>query len=78
MNADSRKAMNDLEIASQEVLFRELDRFPWDSETEFQTGLQAILGQDPQPLQKEHLTLRAQCFYYSRQAVNFYHSSSLH
>lgn len=58
--------MTDSHPSSQEEIFRELDQYAWNTDVEFQSGLEAILGQDPQPEQKQHLTLRAQCFYYSR------------
>ncbi len=49
-----------------EAKFYQLESYPWDSDAEFQSGLQAILGSDPSPEQAEHLTLRARCFYFSR------------
>ena len=49
-----------------EILFRKVDRYPWASDTEFQTGLHAILGSNPSPEERYRLTLRARCFYYSR------------
>ncbi|KAK3169938.1 hypothetical protein OEA41_009322 [Lepraria neglecta] len=48
------------------ALYEQLEAYPWDSDPEFQSGLQAILGQDPSPDQAQHLTLRARCFYFSR------------
>lgn len=56
------------EQASNESLFERLEAYPWDSDAEFQSGLRAILGPDPSPEQAEQLTLRARCFYYTRQA----------
>ena len=53
-------------LAEAEV-FKRLEEYPWTSDLEFQNGLQAILGPDPNPKQAEHLTLRAQCFFFSRQ-----------
>ena len=50
-------------------LFQRIENYPWKSDEEFQHGLQAILGSDPNPEQAEHLTLRARCFYFSRQAL---------
>lgn len=47
-------------------LFQQLDTYSWDSDEEFQSGLQAILGPNPTSEQAEPLTLRARCFYYSR------------
>jgi len=47
-------------------LFKQLDLYPWDSDKEFQGGLQAILGSNPSPSQSQELTLRARCFYYAR------------
>ena len=52
--------------ASDVQLFQKLEDYPWDSDEEFQSGLRAILGPSPTPLQAEQLTLRARCFYYSR------------
>ena len=52
--------------ASDIQLFQKLENYPWDSDEEFQSGLKAILGPSPSPLQAEQLTLRARCFYYSR------------
>ena len=49
-----------------EALFRQLDEYPWDADAEFQGGLRAILGPDPDPERAKQLTLRARCFYYSR------------
>ncbi|KAI9053844.1 hypothetical protein LZ554_002792 [Drepanopeziza brunnea f. sp. 'monogermtubi'] len=48
-------------------IFEELENYPWDSDRNFQGGLSAILGPNPSPSQLEDLTLRAQCFYLSRQ-----------
>lgn len=47
-------------------LFQQLDKYPWEADVEFQSGLVAILGSDPSSEQAEALTLRAQCFYYER------------
>ncbi|KUJ09115.1 uncharacterized protein LY89DRAFT_724634 [Mollisia scopiformis] len=47
-------------------IFKELEEYPWDKDKEFQGGLAAILGPNPQPSQIHDLTLRAQCFYLSR------------
>ena len=47
-------------------IFQQIEDYPWHSDTEFQSGLRAILGQDPSQSQAEHLTLRARCFYFSR------------
>lgn len=49
-------------------VFHQLDNYPWDSDQEFQGGLQAILGSVQDPAQVEHLTLRAKCYYYARKA----------
>ncbi|MCJ1352619.1 MAG: hypothetical protein MMC33_002603 [Icmadophila ericetorum] len=57
------------EATNNEQLFERLEAYPWDSDTEFQSGLRAILGPNPSPEQAEQLTLRAQCFYYTRQAT---------
>ena len=49
-------------------LFRNLEQYPWDSDKEFRNGLSAILGQNSTLEQVQYLTLKARCFYYSRQA----------
>ena len=56
---------------SDEELFKKIEDYPWDSDEEFQSGLRAILGPDPNLDQEKPLTLRARCFYYSRQATDF-------
>ncbi|OCK84578.1 hypothetical protein K432DRAFT_276640, partial [Lepidopterella palustris CBS 459.81] len=48
-----------------------VDRYPWDSDEEFQAGLTAIIGQNSSPELAAELTLRARVFYYSRQAESF-------
>ena len=53
---------------SDHELFSQIDKYPWDTDEEFQNGLRAILGQQPAAAQAESLALRARCFYYSRQA----------
>lgn len=52
--------------SQDEASFQQLEDYPWGSDEEFQSGLQAILGSNPSPDQAEHLTLRARCFYFSR------------
>ncbi|CAF9909800.1 MAG: hypothetical protein GOMPHAMPRED_006869 [Gomphillus americanus] len=47
-------------------LFQALESYPWDSDQEYQHGLQAILGSDPDQEQAKHLIMRAKCFYYAR------------
>ena len=51
---------------SDAAIFQQLESYSWDSDTEFQSGLQAILGPDPTPEQAQQLELRARCFYFSR------------
>ncbi|CUS11334.1 unnamed protein product [Tuber aestivum] len=48
--------------------FDAIDAYDWGSDREFQTGLQSILSSVPSPTaeQKEGLTLRAKCFFYSK------------
>lgn len=55
---------------SDEAIFQQLESYPWDSDTEFQSGLQAILGPNPSPEQAHQLELRARCFYFSRYATS--------
>jgi len=52
--------------AGNHSIFQQLEDYAWASDTEFQSGLQAILGTNPAPEQAEQLTLRARCFYLSR------------
>ena len=46
--------------------FQQLENYTWDSDSEFQSGLQAILGSNPSAEQAEYLTQRARCFYFAR------------
>lgn len=48
------------------VAFQQLEDYAWDSDPEFLSGLQAILGSNPSTEQAERLTLRARCFYFAR------------
>ena len=57
----------DIDLGST-YLYHQLDEYPWDEDREFQGGLRAILGSVQDPEQVEHLTLRAKCYYYARQA----------
>ena len=43
-----------------------LERYNWDDDVEFQSGLSAILGSNSSPEQAAELALRARCFYYAR------------
>ena len=52
--------------ADEAAVYKQLDEYNWDADTEFQSGLQAILGSTADPARAEHLTLRARCFYLSR------------
>lgn len=59
-------------LPSQEqdsLRFQQLEDYAWDSDPEFQSGLQAILGTNPSAEQAEHLTLRARCFYFARYGI---------
>ena len=51
------------------LLFQQLEDYPWHSDPEFQSGLQAILGPNPSAEQAERLTLRARCFYFARYGI---------
>ena len=64
-------------IDSNLLLFQQIDAYSWDSDEEFQSGLHAILGPGPTPGQAETLTLRARCFYYSRQASRSFRCSAM-
>ena len=50
----------------ESTIYSELEAYDWPADTEFQSGLQAILGSTADPARAEHLTLRARCFYFSR------------
>ena len=49
--------------------FQQLEDYAWDSDPEYQSGLQAILGPNPSVEQAEHLTLRSRCFYFARYGI---------
>ncbi|KAF2118707.1 hypothetical protein BDV96DRAFT_684384 [Lophiotrema nucula] len=51
---------------SSNSLYEALEKYNWDDDAEFQSGLSAILGSNSTPEQAAELTLRARCFYYSR------------
>lgn len=60
---------SDVALIPQEqhvATFQQLEDYAWDSDPEFQGGLQAILGSNSSTEQAEHLTLRARCFYFAR------------
>ena len=50
----------------EDSVFQQLEDYPWETDAEFQSGLQAIVGPNPAPEQAEQLTIRARCFYFSR------------
>ena len=52
--------------ADEASVYTQLDEYNWDADTEFQNGLQGILGSTADLTRAEHLTLRARCFYWSR------------
>ena len=59
-------------LTSQEqnaMTFQQLEDYAWDSDSEFQSGLRAILGPNPSTDRAEHLTLRARCFYFARYGI---------
>jgi hypothetical protein len=47
-------------------VYAELERYDWDGDVEFQSGLSAILGSNSSSEQSAELALRARCFYYAR------------
>lgn len=47
-------------------VYESLEKYNWDDDAEFQSGLSAILGSNASPEQASELTLRARCFYYTR------------
>lgn len=47
-------------------VYESLERYNWDDDVEFQSGLSAILGSNSSPEQASELALRARCFYYAR------------
>lgn len=48
------------------AVYKQLENYDWAADTEFQSGLQAILGSTADPERADHLMLRARCFYFSR------------
>lgn len=58
---------SDLDL-ERTYLYHQVDEYPWDTDREFQGGLQAILGSVQDPAQIDHLTLRAKCYYFTRKA----------
>ncbi|KAF2238450.1 hypothetical protein EV356DRAFT_529427 [Viridothelium virens] len=48
------------------ITYEQLENYSWDSDEDFQSGLDAILGANPSSEQAAELTLRARCFYYAR------------
>jgi hypothetical protein len=46
--------------------YEQLDNYAWVADAEFQSGLSAILSSATTTEQKEELSLRARCFYFSR------------
>lgn len=47
-------------------VYEQFEQYPWDSDAEFQNGLNTILANNQSPELVNDLTLRAQCFYYVR------------
>ena len=50
-------------------VYEALEKYNWDDDVEFQTGLSAILGSNSSPEQAAELALRARCFYYARYMI---------
>ena len=55
-----------IEDTHQDKVFDELEAYDWAHDVEFQNGLRSILASTNDSTQREYLTLRARCFYYSR------------
>lgn len=51
---------------SADLLYEQFERYPWDSDVEFQNGLNSILANNSSPELVDDLTLRARCFFYAR------------
>ncbi|KAF8468294.1 hypothetical protein BDZ91DRAFT_793167 [Kalaharituber pfeilii] len=51
-----------------DVSFEAILSYDWDSDMEFQTGVQQILASASSPEQADELTLQAKCYYYSRKS----------
>ena len=58
--------MSATRAAESDNVFAELERYDWDGDVEFQSGLSAILGSNSSSEQAAELALRARCFYYAR------------
>ena len=52
-----------------EEVFLRIERYRWDSESEFQQGLKNILSSCSNEEQALDITLKARCFYFSRQGL---------
>ena len=46
-------------------LFQQVESYPWNEDSDFQNGLNAILGNSASE-QREDIALQARCFYYTR------------
>lgn len=66
LDQDLTMAIESTQKPANKDLFQALESYPWDSDQEYQHGLQAILGSDPDQEQAKHLIMRAKCFYYAR------------
>ena len=49
-------------------VYLQVENYSWYGDEDFQGGLSAILGPNPEAEQAETLILQARCFFYSRQA----------
>ncbi|CCU81127.1 unnamed protein product [Blumeria hordei] len=53
-------------VSNEAKVYQKLREYQWDKDREFQDGLSAILGSETVPTRVHDLTLRAQCFYFTR------------
>ena len=63
MNLDTG---SELQVRDEET-FCNIERYPWDSDTEFLQGLTKILSSRSDKESALDLTLEARCYYFSRQ-----------
>ncbi|EPQ65943.1 Bgt-4540 [Blumeria graminis f. sp. tritici] len=53
-------------VTNEAKVYQKLREYEWDKDREFQDGLSAILGSETVSTRVQDLTLRAQCFYFTR------------
>lgn len=57
---------NTIDTSDESSFFKQVDAYPYSTDSDFQNGLAAILGATDEAGSREHLTLRAKCFFFAR------------